>query len=475
MSGFTSYASGKLEQLVEVSRQLGARPDLVLHGGGNTSVKTQVKDITGRRIEVCFVKGSGHDLETITAAGFAPLRLERLRELLPPLEVPVDALRNELRCALLDASAPDPSVETLVHALLPAAYVLHSHSDALLTLGSLPDGEDRIREAFESHFAIVDYAMPGPALVANCSAEWQRRAGDELWGIIVLGHGLFTAADTAEEAWKWHVSAVATAESLIDQAAQAENSIETPSIDRVAIAKLRAEICEAAGKPMILRSWRDAEHVAFASDETLATAVQGPLTPDHAIWTKPLPMVGRDVSAYGEWYTEYFESNAKRTNRRLTQLDPAPRIVLDPELGMVSVGRNRREATVSGELFTHTMRAVATAVARGGYHPASLEHNFDLEYWEYQQEKLHRADKHGKLAGQIALVTGAASGIGRGCAEALLNAGASVIHPRMARPGSECHRFRTGFGGTRRSSGALRRPRHSCSRSGHLPDRGAPR
>lgn len=424
--------SALLRDLVEVSRAIGADPRLTLHGGGNTSVKTVLTDVTGRAVPTLYVKGSGHDLATIGPEGFAPLRLERLRELLGPVRISDIALKNELRCALLDAAAPDPSVETLVHAQLPHVAVLHSHADVILTLTNTEGGEDHIREAYGARVVVVPYVMPGPDLAAACQLAWQDQAHEGTEGIVVLNHGLFSLGDSPHHALERHVSLIDTAAQYLAELLRV-NQPSTPRAatdrppDIVALAELRARISAAAGIALIMRRTTDRSIAALSDDEWTAAVQRGPLTPDHVIWTKRIPMVGTDVEGFTARYREYFNENLPRAAAELTMTDPAPRVVLDAKLGLLTLGRSGREAQIAQDITRHTLAAVAQAERIGGYLPASAGHVFDLEYWDLEQEKLRRSGAHKPLAGQIALVTGAASGIGRACAAALLDAGASVI------------------------------------------------
>ncbi len=426
-SAVNEPSASSLAELVRVSRRIGSDPALVLHGGGNSSLKTTTIDITGQPVETLYVKASGHDLATITTSGFAPLRLAAVQRLLPPVVVPDDALWSELRCALLDAEASDPSVETLVHALLPDPVVLHSHADAVLIISNTADGAARARSLFGELCVIVDYAMPGPDLVAACDTAWRARRGDEV-GLIVLGHGLFTVGATAQEALDRHLRVVALAEG-------AASSLPAPSVVPAApvspaeLARLRGELCRTAGRALVVQHDTTAEVRAFVADANrLAAAERGPLTPDHVIWTKPWPLLGTDIAGYADAYQAYVAQNRSRRLTPIIELDPAPRVILDPRLGLIAAGRTTTEAAAAAEITRHTMAAITRAEQLGGYRPASREHVFDLEYWLFQQRKVARASGgHGDLTGQVALVTGAASGIGRGCAAQLLEAGATVV------------------------------------------------
>ncbi|MGO1225276.1 MAG: bifunctional aldolase/short-chain dehydrogenase [Brachybacterium sp.] len=426
-----SSAEALLGKLVEVSRVLGRRPDLTLHGGGNTSVKVTWRDVTGRDVPALMVKGSGHDLATIEADGFAPLRLDRVRELLPPTELGDLELADELRLALLRSSAPDPSVETLVHALLPHPAVLHSHSDAILALSNTPDGAALIEAALGESVLVVDYAMPGPELGAAVQMAWHACGDrqDSLEGIVVLQHGLFTVGATLEEALDRHLALAGRAENYRAQRRRTPSAVTPlPEVKGTSIAALRRQLSERAGRPLIVRRAADEQVARFLTDESLLDAAcKGPMTPDHVIWTGRVPMVGADLAAYSSQYEDYFSTNRHRRGTDLTQHDPAPRVVLDPEFGLLTAGRNAREAAKVQDIYRHTMETISDAQDLGGYEPADAGHVFDLEYWAPQHEKLARTEISEPLAGRVAVVTGAASGIGRACAAELLEAGAVVI------------------------------------------------
>ncbi|GCD92862.1 bifunctional aldolase/short-chain dehydrogenase [Embleya hyalina] len=421
---------GPLGQCAYGSRLIGGEPTLVLHGGGNTSVKAEIADVTGAPVEVLYVKGSGHDLASIGPEGFAPLRLARLRELLTVTALSDAQMVNELRCALLDASAPDPSVEALLHAMLPHRAVQHSHADAILTLTNLADGEAVIRDVFGDDVAIVPYVMPGFDLAVRCAEVWRDRAHAGTIGLVLLNHGLFTFGDDTREAYERHLDLITRAERRL-----AEHNAPAPAPapararpTSAELALLRREISEAAGRPMIVARHADEDTARFVARADLAeVATRGPATPDHVIRTKRVPLVGRDVAGYADRYREYFERHHRRRGTELKPLDPAPRIVLDPDLGMLTVGGSAKDTDVARDIYRHTMDVITAGERLGGYRPASEEHIFDLEYWDLEQAKLRRAGAPQAFAGEVALVTGAASGIGRACARALAAAGASVV------------------------------------------------
>ena len=294
-----------LDELVAVSRILGRDPRLVLHGGGNTSVKIVRRDVTGRDVAVLLVKGSGHDLATIGPEGFAVLRLDRLRELLPPTRIGDLSLLNELRCALVVADAPDPSVETLVHASVPSTAVLHSHADAILALTNTEDGEVRVRRVFGDSVVVVPYAMPGPDLAAACQRAWDEQGHEATIGLVVLRHGVFALGDSPRQALANHDHLIAAAEAYLHEHAAAivaPVGAPLPDVDPVELARFRAELSALAGRPMVVRRSTDPDVAQFVRDPALLEATgHGPLTPDHVIWTKRVPLVGSELSRYAAY------------------------------------------------------------------------------------------------------------------------------------------------------------------------------
>ena len=420
-----------LDECVHYSRLIGADPALVLHGGGNSSVKTTRRDITGRDVDVLFVKGSGAEMATIDAADFTPLALRRLNELLE-LESLSDAeMMRELSAAKLDPEAPTPSVETLLHAFLPFPAVQHSHADVIVTLTNVANGEQVVRDVFGETVVVVPYAMPGFELAREVRRIWPEQADDETRGIVLLNHGLFTFGTTSRQAYERHVDLIATAARWLDETGPAEDGElppELPAVSRTDLAELRREVSSAAGRPLVVQRHSDAAVRRFvARPDLVSLAGRGPLTPDHAIRTKPFPLVGRDVAEFAEAYSAYFARHASHARTKPTMLDPAPRIILDHELGMITAGTSARDAQVIADIYHHTMPVLERAEERlGRYVALPAERLFEVEYWELEQAKLRRAGEPPPLAGTVALVTGAASGIGRACAQALLARGSAV-------------------------------------------------
>ncbi len=423
-----SALTDPVELLAYASRLLGSDPDLVLHGGGNTSVKAPVVDVTGASVDTLHVKGSGYDLATIPAAGFAPLRISRLRELLGVERLGDAQMMNELRCALIDSSAPDPSVEALLHATLPQQWVLHTHADAIVTLTHVPD-ESLVARVLGADVVIVPYIMPGFDLAKLAASVWADQATDATFGLVLRGHGLFTVGASAEEAYTRQIDLVDRAAAyLAGQPAAAPVPGPLASIPGTELAEFRRELSVAAGAPMIVTRHTDPQVASFVARGDLDTiSQQGPATPEHSIRTKRVPLVGIDIAGYVAAYNQYVTDNERRRGITVTRLDPAPRVVLDPQWGMLTAGRSTKDADIARDVYSHTMGVITAAAACGGYVAPSAEEIFDVEYWELEQAKLRRGSKPARFAGQVALVTGASTGIGRACAQALLAQGAAVV------------------------------------------------
>ena len=435
---------------VYTSRLLGADKTLVLHGGGNTSVKRVETSLLGDREEILHVKGSGWDLETIEAAGFAPVRMEPLKRLakLPALSDP--EMVNELATRMTRAAAPAPSVEAILHAILPYPFVDHTHADAFIAVSNTADGEARIRELYGDRVVVVPYVMPGFDLARLAAQRFEAEAGPHTIGMALCNHGLFSFGRSARESYERMIELVGDAERYLarhrawdvrlpapqppraDPTGTAEGAASPGPASALARATLRQAISQAAGFPMLLMAGTTeslrARGMAFAQRPDVAEiAGQGPATPDHVIRTKRVPMIGRDVAGYVDAYRAYFARHEPQARERKTMLDPAPRIVLDPALGLLAAGRSAKDATIVAEIYDHTIDVILRATALGGYRALPERDLFDVEYWDLEQAKLRKAGKPAPFAGEIALVTGAASGIGAACVAALLARGAAVV------------------------------------------------
>lgn len=420
---------------VYTSRLIGADPALVLHGGGNTSVKTQLSDDLGASVEVLCVKGSGWDLATIEPEGLPALRLDALRALraLPALDD--EAMVNAQRIRLLDASAPNPSIETLLHAFLPARFVDHSHADAVLALLDQDEAEALCAEVYGETLAIVPYVKPGFEL-AKLAAEIAE-ANPRAEGLLLLRHGLFTYGETARESYERHIAAVDRAERFVASRRRPHAATRAPDVDFHAIAPaLRGALC--AGDRRYVLHLRTSEAIrAFVDRPDLGDIAQrGTATPDHVIRTKRLPLlleprpidrasIEAALARYRADYLAYFARESSRRGGGHVGLDPDPRVVLVPGLGLVGVGEDRKAAASAADLYEHTISVIEDAETVGRYAPLDESQLFEMEYWSLEQAKLGKAKKK-RLAGRVVVITGAARGLGAAIARAFAAEGAEL-------------------------------------------------
>lgn len=426
---------------VYTSRLLGRESALVLHGGGNTSVKAAVPNLFGDREDLLYVKGSGWDLATIEAPGFAPVRRDVLVQLAGLEKLSDTDMVKMQKSAMTDPGAPAPSVEAILHAIIPFRYVDHTHADAVVAVTNTDRGEEKIREIYGDRVMIVPYIMPGFILARQVyemtrSIDWKR-----VDGLILMNHGVFTFADDARTSYERMIEIVTKAEVYVARKGAGTGGSAEPkgSPDLRLLAKLRKEVSRCKGSAMVARLDTSKEAVAFANHPKVGEiATRGPLTPDHVIRTKRIPlMVGPDVEAgvdtFAREYRKYFDRN---TDGKLTCLDPAPRWAVWPEFGTVSFGVSVKDADIAADIVSHTREAILWGEGLGGYRALSEKEIFEVEYWELEQAKLKKGGSAPPLQGKIALVTGAASGIGKACVEAFSEKGVAVsaldLNPNVA-------------------------------------------
>jgi rhamnose utilization protein RhaD (predicted bifunctional aldolase and dehydrogenase)/NAD(P)-dependent dehydrogenase (short-subunit alcohol dehydrogenase family) len=434
---------------VYTTRLLGANPKLVLHGGGNTSVKLRMHDLNGDEVDVLCVKGSGWDMGTIEPAGLPAVRLDALRKLRRRNALADEDMVRVQRANLIDPAAPNPSVETLLHAFLPHAFVDHTHSTAVLSLTDQPEGEALCREVYGKRLGYVPYIMPGFALAKAAADAFERDRTVE--GLILHKHGIFTFGADARSSYERMIEHVTLAEERLKRGrktlvaaklpAQIANSADVAPLLRGACA-LKDETIEGAWTRLILEFRMNDTILNFVNGAELARYSQaGVVTPDHTIRTKnwplivPAPQAGaldafrRDARAavanfIGKYQT-YFETNNARAGGTKKLLDPAPRVVLVPGLGLYGLGRTAKDARVATDLAEAAIETIADAEAIGRFESLPEADLFDMEYWSLEQAKVSAA-KPLPLAGQIVAVTGAAGAIGAATATAFAAAGAEV-------------------------------------------------
>jgi rhamnose utilization protein RhaD (predicted bifunctional aldolase and dehydrogenase)/NAD(P)-dependent dehydrogenase (short-subunit alcohol dehydrogenase family) len=434
---------------VYTTRLLGRDPGLVLHGGGNTSVKTVATDLLGAEVGVLRVKGSGWDMADIEPPGLPAVRLDPLRRLRH-----LDALTDEDMVAferqnLLDSGAPNPSVETLLHAFLPHKFVDHTHSTAVLSLTNQPDGEALCRDLFNDSVGVVPYIMPGFDLAKSAAEVFE--GNSEVRGLVLLKHGVFTFGETARDAYEEMVGIVTRVEArlaggrkrVFPSAAIPRKLMSAAEVapilrgacaigDKAAYDGHRRFVLDFRSGPAILSYVNGSELERYSQS--------GVATPDHTIRTKNWPMllpapkagdaggfdkaVADAVAGFAERYRAYFTRNAARHVEAKTELDPMPRVVLVPGLGLFGLGRTAADARIAADVAVSTVETITAAESIGKFESAVESDLFDIEYWSLEQAKLGRAEK--TLAGCVILVTGGSGTIGTAICRAFADEGVAV-------------------------------------------------
>ena len=422
------YQDDLLALRVYSSRLVGQEPNLVLHGGGNTSVKAPFTDIFGEIHDAIYIKGSGWNLDTIEATGFAPVKLDSLIKLSRLKSLSDSDMVVAQRAAMLDQRAPNPSVEAILHAIIPFSFVDHTHADAVVTLSNTPNGEEILRSIYGDKVLIVPYVMPGFALAKKVSNLTRTTDWSKLHGIILMKHGIFSFSNDAKESYERMIDLVSDAELVLKERPNLGESHGEVSL--LEIAKLRSAVSKSANIPMIAAFNGLPFNYEFASQkDVVSIACRGPLTPDHVIRTKRIPMItdmdiSNSVERYRSDYIKYFERHA---SSELQQLDPAPRWAVWRDIGTVVFGRTQKEIKVVSDIVDHTIQAIQDAERLGGCVTLAERDIFDVEYWELEQAKLHAGKEDLMFSGQVVLVTGGFSGIGRACVKKFSENGANVV------------------------------------------------
>ena len=419
-----------LKLRVYTSQLLGNDEDLVMHGGGNTSVKIKEKNIFGEEEDILYVKGSGWDLGTIKEEGFSPVKLSALLKLaeLPTLS-DVDMVKYQ-RMAMTNPAAPNPSVETILHGIIPYTFVDHTHADAVVIITNTPGGKSRIQEIYGKNMLIVPYVMPGFILAKTIYEMTKNIDWDKLDGMILMSHGVFTFDHHPKRAYQKMIDIVSKAENFLKKKGATEiKGVKKGKVDVLNFAKIRKQVSDLWGTPILTRLDDSAASVAFSHLPNVKKITnRGPLTPDHIIRTKRTPIVfsknsARDLEKYIADYKTYFNAH----NRGEKLLDQAPRWGILPKVGTLSFGPTPKHLRIIEDITRHTKKAIFQAEKLGGWKALGKADLFEVEYWSLEQAKLAKAGKPKSMQGKVALVTGAASGIGKACVESLVAQGAAVV------------------------------------------------
>jgi rhamnose utilization protein RhaD (predicted bifunctional aldolase and dehydrogenase)/NAD(P)-dependent dehydrogenase (short-subunit alcohol dehydrogenase family) len=442
-----------LARRVYLSRLIGAEDSLVLHGGGNNSVKTSFVNILGDRVETILVKASGFDMASIEPEGYTRLDLQYLRRLRALPEMSDEVVANEFGTHLFDAHAAAPSIETPVHVFTPKKFIDHTHADAILALTNQPDGERLVRQALGTEVLVLEYVMPGFKLAQAAAAAFE--ANPDAKGMVWMRHGLVTWGNTARESYDATIDLVSRAEAFIEKSARRRlvTGVSTPlETARKRLTEtapvVRGLLAKPTGDPdrphsrVILQPLVTGETLDFVDSEAgKELALQGPLTSDHIIRTKALPLwfdgpVFDDIAkfreklawairAYSSAYEAYLKRHAARMPNGTVQLDALPRVILVPGMGAFCCGEDVTAARIVKDITAHTLAVKARIAAMGSYLGMEEVDLFDMEYRTLQRAKLSCKTEL-PLARQVALVTGAAGAIGSGIVQELLLQGCHV-------------------------------------------------
>ncbi len=433
---------------VYTSRLIGQEEDLVLHGGGNTSAKASMLNLLGEEQEVIFVKGSGWDLGDIEPAGLPGLDLNQLRKLRVLDSLTDETMVNQFRTNLLDASSPNPSIETLVHAFLPHTFIDHTHADAIVTLTNQPDADLLLHQALGDRIGILPFIMPGFPLAQAVIDLYEQQPDMEC--LILRNHGIFTFSNEAKEAYDLMIEYVSRAETFIAKKLAATTPDIPPCTppDLSLIMPILRGALSFRDDTGYLRTF----HLHLRTGDAISQAVNHPdgeellvsgvLTPDHVIRTKNYPLylnldglqhqddmlayIHSAINRYQQDYIHYFDTQVAHKKVQRTRLDPMPRVILIKGVGFITVGKTMKDATICADIGEHTLAAKMAARAVGQYKELDPALIFDMEYWSLEQAKLGRSVP-APLEGKIALVTGGGGAIAVGIGRKLLEAGARVF------------------------------------------------
>jgi rhamnose utilization protein RhaD (predicted bifunctional aldolase and dehydrogenase)/NAD(P)-dependent dehydrogenase (short-subunit alcohol dehydrogenase family) len=416
---------------VYISNLLGSESSLVLHGGGNTSVKSFD--------DTLYIKGSGFDLGTIKPSGFTALYLQHLAKLQALDDLSDKKMMRKLRSAKIDPDAPNPSVETLLHAFLPNKFILHTHSNAVLALTNQADGAKRSKKVFGTKVEVLPYTMPGFKLAKKAILAYEKTP--DIFGLVMMKHGPFTFGETAKEAYDRMIRLVTLAELELRKKRKNVFNPKKLSAKLHSVSEIAPIIRGALGSGWLLDFRTNKLIKNFVAGKELSRyGTAGPVTPDHVIWTKAKPLVlpapdlrqgfskrvHQSVEKFGRQYFNYYNKHNKRHGEKKIIRDVKPRVIMLPGVGLFGVGSTIDEARIAADLACVNIEVITNAEAIGRYRPVSQADIFDIEYWSLEVAKLQDL-KPAPLQGQVVLITGAGSGIGAATAKAFAEQGATLI------------------------------------------------
>ena len=429
---------------VYTTRLLGKNNELVLHGGGNTSVKTSIKDIDGKKYDVLCVKGSGWDMAEIEPEGLPAVKLDPLLSLKNKKYLSDEDMVNYQKRNLINIKSPNPSVETFLHAFLPFKYVDHTHADAILNVTNRPGGLNFCKKIFESKVSIVPYVMPGFMLSKKVSEIYSKNPNINC--LILMNHGIFTFSDDAKEAYNLMIK-------YVSQAERAIKKLKVKKIKQIKNFSTKFSAHEIA--PIIRGLSSNNENQKFIVNYKLnkhlkyfmngknirSYSSKGTATPDHVIRVKPFPLIitprknssindfkflaKKAFKNYRKKYINYFNTNKNKANGKKVMLDTSPRVVFVQNIGMFSIGKDLKGAKIAGDLTDTNAKVIASVEETSTYKFISEKDLFDVEYWSLEQAKIKKQKK--LLEGNVVVITGSAGAIGFKTYKVFKSYGAEVV------------------------------------------------
>ena len=429
---------------VYTTRLLGRNSQLVLHGGGNTSVKSKVKDIDGKKYDVLCVKGSGWDMAEIEPAGLPAVKLNPLLALKNKKYLSDDDMVAYQKRNLIDIKSPNPSVETFLHAFLPYKFVDHTHSDAIVNITNRSNGKDLCKKIFGPKASIVPYVMPGFALAQKVYEVYNKNPNINC--LILLNHGIFTFDDDAKKSYDLMIKYVSIAEKTLKQLKRKKikqiKKYNTKFKPHEISPILRGLLSENKDQKFILnfRSNKNLNYFINGKD-VKRYSVKGTATPDHVIRVKPFPLVitpkqnssieefkklaEKSFKDYRNKYVKYFNNNKKKVKGKKTMLDTSPRVILVQNVGLFTVGDSLNASKIAGDLTETNARVISSVEETTKYKFIPEKDLFDVEYWSLEQAKIKKTKKI--LQGNVVVITGGFGAIGSATYKLFKSYGAEIV------------------------------------------------
>ena len=414
---------------------LGKNPKLVLHGGGNSSVKSIGKNLYKKNVNLIYVKGSGWDMSNLNELGMPGLELNPLLETVKLNKLNDNDMVNLLRSNLINANSPNPSVETLLHAYLPFKFVDHTHSNAFLSILNQPNSQALIKKIFGNKVGIVPYIMPGFSLAKECLKIFKK--DEKVQGLALINHGIFTFGDSAKQSYERMINFVSDVENYISKNKVKLKTHTNKSKINMSdfMLSVRKSFSTYSNHKWILKFHNNNDDQVIASTQNLNNLInKGPVTPDHVIRIKSkilfisknkFQKIDEEIKKYCQSYKKYYLRN-KTFVHNCTITDPLPRIIILEGIGILSLGKKLKDQKISYDIFRSMASSVFDAERIGKFKSIIEKDIFKMEYWPLERAKLDNA-KVQSLDGNNVIITGGGGTIGMAIAKKFKQEGANII------------------------------------------------